>query len=329
MKKYIILLILLGFAIENSATIRRCNNNPGSNAPFNDMNLALSASSNGDTIYLEPSPINYSNIFINKRIVIIGNGSNYDNNLSLNIDTMTSKLNIVIFNSQLGKGSKIYSCEINQLNIQNVDSVSIIRNHMKSVNIHNCHQLAFYQNYFNPNLNAPTATTVSLFIDSCKQLVFANNLIRTIPTSLTTSDSIYFSNNTFHNASFLSTIFSKCFLYNNVFKEGDYDIDATSYEVFDNVFSDQNTLSLVNVPLSNGNLVNVPVADIFLNTTGNSVSSQFINPTFLKQNIGMYTGVSPFKIGCIAPIPSIFQLNIPTLSTSKQVPISISIRSNQ
>lgn len=59
-----------------NAAIRTVNNQSGSDADFTSVSAAIGASSDGDTINIQPSPLSYGSLTINKRLVIIGAGHN-------------------------------------------------------------------------------------------------------------------------------------------------------------------------------------------------------------------------------------------------------------
>ena len=98
MKKTFFTLIALLVCISSFATIRRVNNNPGVIATglvysnFSDAHAAAS-STVVDTIYLEPSDINYGGININKKIVLIGPGYFLDKNPITPFDKRSAKVN--------------------------------------------------------------------------------------------------------------------------------------------------------------------------------------------------------------------------------------------
>jgi hypothetical protein len=106
MKKLFFTLIAFGFYANAFATIRRVNNNPGvvtnSAGPafvYNNFLAAHTAASSTvtDTIYLEPSDINYGFLTIQKKIVLIGPGYLLDKNPNTPFDkrlAMVSAINL-------------------------------------------------------------------------------------------------------------------------------------------------------------------------------------------------------------------------------------------
>lgn len=76
MKRLFSPLLLMVACSYSFATVRTLCNAPYSPGQFTTFNDAQTASSNGDTIYVHGSPIDYGNITITKSLVIIGTGHN-------------------------------------------------------------------------------------------------------------------------------------------------------------------------------------------------------------------------------------------------------------
>ncbi|MFM9839282.1 MAG: hypothetical protein ACKVOQ_13525 [Cyclobacteriaceae bacterium] len=75
MKQLILTLFFVSLIFSNClATIRTVSNNPAQPAQFSTFALAQSASVDGDTIYIQGSPFQYSTITVTKRLVIVGAG---------------------------------------------------------------------------------------------------------------------------------------------------------------------------------------------------------------------------------------------------------------
>lgn len=116
MKKLFIILSLFTLSVATFATTFRCNNNLGINNNTNtatfyrNFSEAYTAASNGDTIIVEPSSKNYSNIYdaagnhvgyfdawISKSLTIVGNG--YWTNTAQQINVQNSAFNSLILNA--------------------------------------------------------------------------------------------------------------------------------------------------------------------------------------------------------------------------------------
>ena len=73
--KHLFLFMSLSLCVNLFATIRTVNNNPGTVAQFTTIQAAVTASANGDTVYVHGSPVQYAGFTItDKRLVVIGPG---------------------------------------------------------------------------------------------------------------------------------------------------------------------------------------------------------------------------------------------------------------
>jgi hypothetical protein len=93
MKKYFMLVVSSLLITSVFATVRTVSNFPLNVAQFNDINSAIAASSNGDTIYVHGSPNNYSSFTLNKQLVILGPGWSPDKQLPFNAVVSGATLN--------------------------------------------------------------------------------------------------------------------------------------------------------------------------------------------------------------------------------------------
>jgi hypothetical protein len=76
LKKAILLIVLLFVINKTKATVITVSNAPNSPAQFTDLQLAINAANNGDTIYVSGSLVNYGQITVNKQLILIGTGFN-------------------------------------------------------------------------------------------------------------------------------------------------------------------------------------------------------------------------------------------------------------
>lgn len=88
MKNLLILTMVLFCVPFCHAAVLVVDNIPGNGAPYTNLGTAINAASAGDTIMIQPSPISYGNITINKHLVLIGRGHIAGNN-NANIGTVT------------------------------------------------------------------------------------------------------------------------------------------------------------------------------------------------------------------------------------------------
>ncbi|GAA3644860.1 hypothetical protein [Flavivirga jejuensis] len=73
-KQLLLGAIMLFTFICSAQTTITVDNSLGSNAQYSDLQSAISAASNGDIIYVQPSEINYGNVTVDKQLKIIGFG---------------------------------------------------------------------------------------------------------------------------------------------------------------------------------------------------------------------------------------------------------------
>ncbi|HEX7844293.1 MAG TPA: hypothetical protein VF476_00755 [Chitinophagaceae bacterium] len=73
--KQFFLFLLSGLCVNMYATVRTVSNNPATLGQFSTIQAAIDASSNGDTVYVQGSPVRYAGFTIqDKRLTIIGPG---------------------------------------------------------------------------------------------------------------------------------------------------------------------------------------------------------------------------------------------------------------
>jgi hypothetical protein len=82
-KKAILVLVLLFAINKTQATVITVSNAPNSPAQYTDLQLAINAANNGDTIYVSGSLISYGNITVDKQLVLIGTGFNPQKDIPL------------------------------------------------------------------------------------------------------------------------------------------------------------------------------------------------------------------------------------------------------
>lgn len=87
----ILLVIFIALLTHSFAwsTVRTVSNNPTRPAQFSTIDAAMTASANGDTIYVHGSPFTYPAFTVSKRLVIIGSGYNPNNQFGQPTTTST------------------------------------------------------------------------------------------------------------------------------------------------------------------------------------------------------------------------------------------------
>ena len=119
MKNLLNILIVIALTVNSNTSIYakvwRVNKNPGYNdwtntQVFDDLNTAINAAGNDDTLYVEGSPINYGSVTINKPLTIIGTGYLLNQNLNLQNYQESSKVTGIIFGPN-SSGSTVMGIE--------------------------------------------------------------------------------------------------------------------------------------------------------------------------------------------------------------------------
>ena len=127
---------LLFIASFVNATVRTVSNSPASIAQFNTIQAAIDASSNGDTVYVQGSPVSYAGFTIsNKQLVVIGPGWSPDKNLP-HLATINAQISLT--------GAGTSGTEIQGLTISGgiriasagINNIRIIRNHFINLTFH-------------------------------------------------------------------------------------------------------------------------------------------------------------------------------------------------
>jgi len=216
------------------ATVWTVNNNGNSPGQFTTLQAAINAASNGDSIYVEPSPVDYGNITVPRKLFLFGGGGapvSYQVNNRTTIDgvTFNTQTSFPVSSSSgsqvegfyIGGGGVNVSCNMSNitvmrneitggLNICGVDTNIIIADNILS----NC-QVYFTSNFNNDNtiLVANNFFNMSgsqaMFENNGSQdqetgVQFLNNIVYGNSTSLSNSDAFF---RTLNDASIKNNIF--------------------------------------------------------------------------------------------------------------------------
>lgn len=358
-----ILLSILTIALFSTAmtaqTVYRVNNNPNlSNSSatppnsYDDINDAIAAASNGDIIYLEPSPSSYGNIvFLSKSLTFIGNGYYLDgaNNGNANLQENTNLSTVERFSLKAGsEGSTFIGLNVDRFFFDTIATNANItiekcritdyflpiytsnNNTLNNISVRKC----YFINSFSPvNIFDNSSYTLNdLTIENCifnitaevrpssssTNLVFRNNTV--LGSLLGTG--LYVANNIFLSSS--NSSFNTCVVRNNVFVA--------------------NQPGITTGPLStNGNnLIGQTLTDIIVNTGSAdgqyqlAVGSPAINGGVdiggVKPDCGAFGGPDPYVLSGIPDIPTIYELSLPNGNSvpagTTTIDIDFSTRSN-
>ena len=185
MKSFLLILTNLLFTSVLFATVRTVSNFPANVAQFNDIQSAINASANGDTVYVHGSPNAYSGFTINNiRVIIIGPG--WSPNKQLPFNAVVGTCNMTGTGSS---GSEIHGLDFTgTFNIATgggIDNIRFIRNRFR------CGQAVVFQCCSNGTYSG------YLFEGNW----FENSMIRTDQPTMTFNNFIVQNNLFFENGS--------------------------------------------------------------------------------------------------------------------------------
>jgi len=345
MKRILFIAGLSCLIAENShAALLRVNNIPGVNANFTDLPAAVTAASNGDTIYLEPSATAYTGTTISKVLTIIGNGyfmstpqSTINTGLQANqnVSTINNSINFypgsagsTVMGIAFGTYSSIYVY---------TNNISVKRNY-------------FYYGYvYINNYNPLTSSYQTLTSCDIRQNLFYAGGISYYQFSTTGGASfsgISIQNNIFNSAGIGLQNGMSGFIQNNMFDNSN--LNVYSFQVNNNImvggtFTANNSVSFNNIGNStqfgnaNNNQQNVSTASLFTNYSGSGQTETryTLNPSgpgigagFGSVDVGIFGGPDPYKLSGIPPVPTIYSISAPATTTGSTLPVTISTRSN-
>ncbi|MCA0362993.1 MAG: hypothetical protein LCH67_03050 [Bacteroidetes bacterium] len=341
MKKTVFTFLAFLILGNTLATVRRVNNNVGvelvPNIVYSAFKAAHDDSSPGDTIYIEPSNINY--IFtdgISKRLVIIGNGYNIGTNAGLvnPLPQNTFESKVQGFESAGGGG-------LLKIKVGAQNSSLIGLSFQNSVVIE-CGDVLIERCQFIPNINLRLNSNNNL-VKSCFTKQFGSTHGAIIGTG---------QNNTIEN----------CILGDGVADLTGITVSQSVIDGISNITNGNFTNCIVNSSISgvnntyahclkigdtfptpgiNNNIENIVLADVFVVSnplSGNGtqdkdyqlkVGSAAIGTGFGGVDMGAFGGATPYRLSGQPPVPVVTNLFLnATGSTTSGLTGSITIQSN-
>jgi len=319
MKKNILFLFLL-VPITNHvfATIWRVNNNPGIVANFTTAQAAHDDASPGDTLHFEPSVNSYGFLSLSKRLVLISLGSFLPENTGLQYTSITASLTGINMNAGAANSVLMVNTTGN-INISNTNNVTLLRCRTVNISLVGADNILLLNSFIEGSIFSNSGSTGN---------IFSNNIIRAV-FNIQLGSAATVTNNVIGQTANASCTFNNCVIQNNIFVNPALDILGAS-----NVF--QNNLSAGNqLPGGNTNAVNMN--NVFVNSAG-LVDNAFVLQTAVANpaqgagvggiDCGAFGGGTPFVLGLIPPIPSIFKLQAPVTPVGNSMQVIISTRSN-
>ncbi|MBS1559418.1 MAG: hypothetical protein JST69_11905 [Bacteroidetes bacterium] len=335
-----IFTFLLFASLVAQATIRTVSNDINKPAQYPDIPPAVAAASAGDTIYVNGTQYTYSDITINKRLVLIGAGYNVPNQFNL-----ISAINNIYFFKDAGindgSGSVITGFKVGgsiamgsgSLGITNI---KIFRNQITYITMGGCTNWTIYNNLFNAYVNGQ---------NSSSSILIQNNIFTAGSVTNFNQPSVIIDHNLFINTTGLQTL-QFVIITNNIFTSSSS--TAVWYNVtqctFNNNMSVSSTIStytptnsfLANNNTGGSNQVGVNPAfvnDADFNNYNNTFNYRLTsgspghNAATDASDIGIYGGSYPFPSGGApgsgydtSPLPPIPQVNSVNIQNASVLP---------
>lgn len=340
MKKYILLSLIISFALSLNATIYHVDNKP--NRPtgyYADVNIAMTNASAGDTLFIYPSNIKYGNsgaVTITKKLHFIGAG--YDGTTNFNSMFQTISLDTTTSPSSNPSGSSFQGLTVNALNSNkpNINNITINGNNITyyiGLNTNNSGWMIennFIAEYVSINNNSNISilnnvfkgSTYCLYSSSSSSVVISHNLFMTYR---------YFHqvfNATVSNNIFICTsATSTSYMNNNVFVNNiSWQSSATPYPL---------------PPANNTGTGNISNQDPLFETGLSSGYFDYTKDYHLKStspaknaasdgtDIGPYGGTNPFVWGGAFTIPAITEMYIKNPVVNQGTSINIKVKAKK
>lgn len=326
-----------------NANIWRVNNNPAINADFATLQEAHDAAEPGDTIYVEGTgqDNHYGEVVIDKKLVVIGPGYFLLENDSTQANQLVARVRTITINPG-AEGTEIFGLFIHwgaggfQGIYINASNVTIARNYFHSdrdrivFGNYDIYNIVIMQNF----AYSTTGTTAY----SANNILIANNFFRS---SVGGVNSGVIINNVIRSgiSSSYSQIKNNIIYYstsNPLGGTGYGDENYIAYNLISGVFHIGSNPPL---PPGPGNQENVDMNTVFANYPGHhgpGVDSNWqLNPEGPAAgagengiDCGMFGGVTPYVLSGMAPIPRIYEADVPISGSSASgLPVTIKVKS--
>ena len=318
------LLVLCTIPFLANAKVWRVNNNPGIQADFTTPQAAHNAAAPGDTLHIEPSPINYGNLVLTKPLTIISIGNYLSGNPGVQYSPVTGTMQNLTINA--GASGSVLSCNLSG-----------------PTNITACDNIRFERSYLGGDITCVTADSIVIIDCSCggqislqtnsNNILITNNLIgflinmQSTCGATITNNILGFGGTSFQNLPV--TIFNSAFE-NNIIKNGQ-NYTYTNTTVTNNITSG----STSSLPATNNNQTGVNMVNVFVNPVGTNDDDYMLINGSLASGVGVngvdegvFGGATPYKPGLQPAIPAIYKLTAPSTTVGNTLNIVFSTKSN-
>ncbi|MFZ4522436.1 MAG: hypothetical protein ACOYNC_12065 [Bacteroidales bacterium] len=280
-------------------------NNAGIPANFTTANAAVNSPlvMDGDTVYFESSMFVYDGFNLVKRLVLIGPGYYLADNDSTQADPKPATLQSITF-SNGSQGSIMKGISFSSSVQVSTSNITLEKNYiMGGFSLNNCSGISILRNYI-----------LYLSLNTAQNVLISNN--------------IFVSENQFGNcltidasasASVINNIFfGKLNVNNSVFRNNILTCTSLSQPFFmSNNSLVQNNIGASNqFAVSNGNLANVDMTTVFVNTGGAEAKfklkpgSPAIGAGVGGADCGMFGGNYPYVLSGMVTGPSVWYMNM-------------------
>lgn len=343
-KFYFALVIALVFSQNAQATVRRVNNNAGITGPniYTTIQAAHDAAVAGDTLAVEPSATDYGSLIATKQLFIYGNGY-FLTNPNLQANTNPSPVTNITLNANTS-GTTITGLGINTVTVSSgLTNINVTRNYIVNVVlVGTANSINITQNYF---YNGANAYAISSTTPNNQHSIVVRNNIFYRGVSLTANTSGVFENNTLWGQSLGCCIAATGYVFemynfqvrNNIIARtfvGNCGCGNTAivFNANNNSPIENNIGTATQFPAGNGNVLNATGILVATGSTDTyfqlAPGSPAVGAGVGGVNCGAYGGNDPYRTSGVPALPSIYQLTVPSSTTTNTLNVIISTRSN-
>lgn len=326
----ILLFLILGISNGFSKVLRVNNQIPSDPAQnlFSSLLEAHNFANSGDTLYVEGSPIEYTNVIFTKKLIVIGTGYLLSENPETNANALTS----VVRQIRLDSGSE--GTFLIGLTFSNSSSGYVPYVEANDVVIMRCYlnasiqfigdlqNIKVLQNFFQGG-NISIGSSGYSF----SNVEFTNNVVRSSFSTNPSNERVF---SKIENNIFLGTINTKTSAFrNNIIASTTTSITIDSPDI-------RNNLVLGTQLSGNGNQT-YAAAQLFTGSEGTSTDGQYKlkqSSPYLTAGVdgaepGIFGGSTPYILSGMPPIPSIFEFSADGFgSVQNGLPIKLKAKSN-
>lgn len=341
--KLITFLIITANALTADATIYTVCNLPNSGAQFNDINNAITAASNGDTLYVLGSNTTYADVTLNKNIWLIGPGTYAQKEYvmpatvsKIDLDDNLNGAAVLGFNCNIYGGSNIQNLEIGYNQLNGIANYPIQFQNCSNISNMHIHSNIIIAGGYSANI--AVSFVGSTFINN---IVFENNIFNGTFANMN-GNFVSLQHNVFYNCTFnVDDAFSNianCIINNNIFYNSD-PVTGASGCSFNNNISYSSSTTFTNMPAGNGNIDNTnPLMVNVANSGGYLPTLNFAlqagSPALNAGNDGTNMGVTGGNItstvtGEVYNMPVIRKMMIQNTSVPQNGNINVKVRSTK